>query len=557
VVTGGVVAKTREELAGALRRAWERAVAEGVLPGGGLPAFVVEVPREREHGDFASNLAMLLAGTARMNPRRIAGLLAERLDAGRLPLMGLEVAGPGFINFTLRPGWVLAALPQAVSLGADYGRVDLGRGARVQVEFVSANPTGLLHMGNARGGALGDSLAALLSFAGYRVEREFYINDAGLQIEKLAASLEARYRQVLGEAAEVPGDGYHGLDLLETAQRFAARGERFPDDAARRRALTRFGLDEKLAAIRAMLLRFGVRYDRWFPESELHETGQVADVIRRLEEAGAAYRGDGALWLAGRKLGLEKDEVLVRSNGVPTYFAADIAYHVNKMERGFDRVIDIWGADHHGHVARLKAALAALGFDAEALTVIIIQLVRLFQGGEIVRMSKRTGKYVTLEELVDEVGADAARYFFVLRSAESHLDFDLDLARRQSNDNPVYYIQYAHARICSIFRQWGEDTPQWGGVDVSLLREEAELALARQIAWFPEEIALAAEQLAPHRLARYAHELAGLLHSFYNSHRVITDDGALTRARLMLMEATRVVLRSACRLIGINAPEKM
>jgi arginyl-tRNA synthetase len=551
----GVVERAREQLAKALEDAYAAAAGEGLLPRLELPPFVVEVPREREHGDFAANLALLLAGPSRKPPRAIARILAERIGAA--PVQAVEVAGPGFINFHLRPGWVLEAVSEALEAGPAYGRVDLGAGQKVQVEFVSANPTGLLHMGNARGAALGDTLASLLEFAGYTVEREFYINDAGHQIEKLALSMEARYRQALGQDAPVPEDGYHGLDLLETAQRFA---DRYGDaclavpHAQRLKELTGFALAEKLEAIKGTLAGFGVRYDRWFAESELHESGRVEACLAALTARGFTYLKDDALWFAGQACGLEKDEVLVRTGGMPTYFAADIAYHVDKLERGFTRIIDIWGADHHGHVARLHAALRALGLDEGALTVVIMQLVRLFQNGEMVRMSKRTGRFVTLEELVGEAGKDAARYFFVLRSAESHLDFDLDLARQQTNDNPVYYIQYAHARICSILRQLAEPLPD---PDISLLREEAELALARQIAWFPEEIVLAARQLAPHRLARYTHELAGLLHSFYNSHRVITGDPDLTAARVALVGATRVVLRTACRIIGVGAPERM
>jgi len=562
-VTGGIVERTREQLAKALREAYEMAAGEGLLPALDLPPFMVEVPRERDHGDFAANLALLLAGAARKSPRVIAQLLADRLQAGPLPIQAVEVAGPGFINFHLRPGWVLETLPQALDLGPAYGRVELGGGQKIQVEFVSANPTGLLHMGNARGAALGDCLASLLDFAGYTVEREFYINDTGHQIENLALSLEARYRQALGHPAEVPADGYFGSDLVETARGFVDRfgGDLLAaSDAERRETLTTFALAEKLAAIKTTLGEFGVHYDRWFAESELHDSGQVPAAIASLTDKGFTYHKDGALWFRATAAGLEKDEVLLRQNGLPTYFAADIAYHVNKLARGFTRIIDIWGADHHGHVARLHAALKALDLDDSSLTVIIMQLVRLFQNGEIVRMSKRTGNFVTLEELVEDVGQDAARYFFVLRSAESHLDFDLDLARQATNDNPVYYIQYAHARICSIFRQWAEQggsLPTPADADLSLLREEAELALARQIAWFPEEIVLAAQGLAPHRLARYTHELAGLLHSFYNSHRVITGEADLTAARLCLVGATRVVLQNACRIMGISAPERM
>ncbi len=559
----GVVEQMRGELRQALREAVEGAVSAGRLPPVELPDFTVEVPREREHGDFATNLAMLLPKQARMAPRRIADVLVEHLTHPVRWLQRVEVAGPGFINFHLDPRWALAAVPMAVKLRADYGRVQVGGGKKVQVEFVSANPTGLLHMGNARGAALGDSIAAILDYAGWKVTREFYINDAGNQIENFALSLEARYFQLLGREAEVPEGGYHGQDIVDTVRRFIDRhgdGLLAAEPAARREALVQFALAEKIGAIRKALEDFGVHYDVWFSEQSLHDGGKVDEALRRLRERGFLYERDGALWFKATAFGVEKDEVVVRKNGVPTYFAADIAYHMNKFERGFDWVINVWGADHHGHVPRMKGAMAALGYDPDALHVVIMQLVRLLRGGEVVRMSKRTGRFITLEELVEEVGRDAARYFFVMRSADSHLDFDLDLARSQSNENPVYYVQYAHARICSIFRQLkeqGRQVPAVEEVNLELLREEAELALARRLADFPEEVSLAARQLAPHRIARYVHEVAGLLHSFYNVHRVITDDVELSNARLLLVDATRVVLRNCLGILGVHAPERM
>jgi arginyl-tRNA synthetase len=553
----------REGLKHALVDAVKGAVAAGGLPPVELPGFVVEVPREREHGDFATNLAMLLPKQARMAPRKIAEVLLENLPRSVRWLERVEIAGPGFINFYLDPRWVLEAVPLAVRQRSDYGRVRLGGGRKVQVEFVSANPTGLLHMGNARGAALGDSIASILDFAGWQVTREYYINDAGNQIENFALTLEARYFQLLGREAEVPEGGYHGKDIIDTVRRFIDQhggGLLEADRRTRLDALVKFALAEKIGAIKQSLADFGVRYDVWFSEQSLHDSGKVAEAISRLRERGHAYEHEGALWFKAGAFGVEKDEVLVRKNGVPTYFAADIAYHMDKFERGFDWVINIWGADHHGHVPRMKGAMEALGYDPDKLHVVLMQLVRLFQGGELVRMSKRTGQFVTLEELVEEVGRDAARYFFVLRSADSHLEFDMDLARKQSNENPVYYVQYAHARICSIFRQLaeqGRQLPDPGGVNLELLQEEAELALARRLADFPEEVTLAARQLAPHRIARYVHEVAGLLHSFYNVHRVITDDLELSNARLLLVDATRVVLRNALGLLGVSAPEKM
>lgn len=556
----GIVQEVREHLAGALERALASAVSRGLLPAVEIPPYVLEVPREKEHGDFATNLAMLLARPARLAPRKIAGILVAHLDLAGIPVDRVEVAGPGFINFYLAPRWALAELPRIIAADHDYGRVNLGQGRRVQVEFVSANPTGLLHMGNARGAALGDSIAALLDFAGYRVTREYYINDAGNQIENFGRSLEARYFQLLGLPAQVPEEGYHGEDIIDTVRGFVERfGDRYLQAAEqeRRQALADYALKEKLAAIKKALEDFGVHYDVWFSEKSLHESGAVEETINILRRRGYIYEYEGALWFKATEFGAEKDEVLVRSNGIPTYFAADIAYHRDKFRRGFERVINIWGADHHGHVARMKGAMAALGYDPDALEIVIMQLVRLYRGGELVRMSKRSGQFVTLEELVEEVGRDAARYFFVMRSADSHLDFDLDLARAQTNENPVYYIQYAHARICSILRQVDGALPSAEQVDLGLLREEEELALARRLADFPEEVALGAKDLAPHRMARYLHEVAGLLHSFYNSHRVITGDEALTAARLVLVGATRIVLRNGLRLLGLSAPERM
>ncbi len=560
----GIVEKTRRSIAGMLEKAFGAAGEKGILPPVELPDFVVEVPREKGHGDFATNMAMLLAKPARSSPRKIAGELAGEIDLKDSPVERVEVAGPGFINFYLKKDWSAAELPLILKLDGNYGRVDIGGGGRVQVEFVSANPTGLLHMGNARGAALGDSLASILDFAGYKVTREFYINDAGNQVEHFGRSLEARYLQILGLQAEVPEEGYHGEDIVETMKGFVQiHGDKYLGlpSGERRRAMTEYALMEKIEAIRTTLEDFGVVYDLWFSEQYLHESGAVRGALDRLGERGCLYRHEDALWFKASDFGAEKDEVLVRGNGAPTYFAADIAYHSNKFERGFDRIINIWGADHHGHVSRMKGAMAALGYDPDALQIIIMQLVRLYRNGEIVRMSKRTGRFVTLEELMEEVGRDAARYFFVMRSPDSHLEFDLDLARARSNENPVYYIQYAHARICSIFRQLeeqGRSLPDPALVDLSLLGEESEMTLIRKLADFPEEVGASARDLAPHRLARYLHELAGLLHSFYNAHRVISPDRTgLTDARLVLAGAVRVVIRNGLKLLGLSAPERM
>ncbi|NPV74674.1 MAG: arginine--tRNA ligase [Pelotomaculum sp.] len=559
----GIVEEIRSGLADALVRALQAARRSGAIKVDEVPDFTVEVPREKEHGDFATNLALLLARPARMAPRRAAEILAQNFSQTGTWVERVEIAGPGFINFYLNPAWVYQALPRIIRLGEDYGRVNQGKGKKVQVEFVSANPTGLLHMGNARGAALGDSIAAILEFAGYDVTREFYINDAGNQIENFGLSLEARYMQLMGRDVPVPEGGYHGEDLVKTVRDFiAVNGDRHLalPPGERRAALVKFALADKLGAIKKTLEEFGVHYDVWFSEQSLHDSGAVQDTLNYLREMGYIYENENALWFKATSFGADKDEVVVRSNGVPTYFASDIAYHRNKFQRGFEWVINIWGADHHGHVPRMKAAVAALGYDPAALDVVIMQLVRLYKGGELVRMSKRSGQFVTLEELMEEVGRDAARYFFVMRSSDSHLDFDLDLARAESNENPVYYIQYAHARISSILRQLeerGEEVPDPSQVDYSLLKEEQELALARKLADFPEEVSSAARGLAPQRIARYLHELAGLLHSFYNSHRVITSDRELSRARLVLVSATRITLRNALGLLGLSAPERM
>ncbi len=559
----GIVEEVRAELIRALSGALQAARHQGAIRVDGVPDFTVEAPREKEHGDFATNLAMLLAKPARMAPRKIAEILVQNLSLAGTWIEKVEIAGPGFINFYLNPLWVYQALPRIINSGKDYGRVDVGRGKKVQVEFVSANPTGLLHMGNARGAALGDSIAAILGLAGYDVAREFYINDAGNQIENFGLSLEARYLQLMGRDALVPEEGYHGEDIIETVRGFIAlNGDSLLDapQEKRRFALVKYALAEKLGAIKKVLGDFGVSYDVWFSEQSLHDSGAVEDTLNFLKKRGCIYESEDALWFKATDFGVEKDEVVVRSNGIPTYFASDVAYHRNKFQRGFEWVIDIWGADHHGHVPRMKGAVSALGYDPSALDVVIMQLVRLYKGGEIVRMSKRSGQFVTLEELVEEVGRDAARYFFVMRSPDSHLDFDLDLAKAESNENPVYYIQYAHARICSILRQYAEQGGSMPGpdeVDFSLLKEEYELALARRLADFPVEVASAAAGLAPQRIARYLHELAGLLHSFYNSHRVITSDKEVSAARLVLVNATRITLENALCLLGLTAPERM
>lgn len=554
-----------EQVTADLRQEVEQAIAQAQAAGkftySQLPAFVIEVPKDKSHGDFATNAAMLLTKEAKMKPRDIAQAIVDSLSQDSRLISKVEIAGPGFINFYLKQNWIYDVLPIVEQQDAAYGSVDIGHGEKVQIEFVSANPTGLLHMGNARGGALGDCLSNLLKLAGYDVSKEFYINDAGNQIVNLGKSLEARYYQELGQPDyPFPENGYHGEDIRDTAKGIIAEvGDSYlsltPEERQEKMIAT--ALKEKIFSIRQGLHNFGVDYDVWFSESSLHESGAITEVVQLLTEKGMTYEQDGAIWLKTSSFGDEKDEVLIRSNGIPTYFAADIAYHKNKFDRGFNRVINIWGADHHGHVARMKGAMDAIGYDSAKLTIMLMQLVRLYRGGEVVRMSKRTGQYVTLEELVEEVGKDAARYFFIMRNPDSHLDFDLDLAKQQSSDNPVYYVQYAHARINSILAATGQPTPKAAEADLTLLVEDAELNLIRKIADLPNEITYAAEELSPYRLARYATDLATLFHSFYNSCRVLTDDAELKKARLVLVNAARITLRNVLTMLGVSAPERM
>ncbi|ADY57563.1 arginyl-tRNA synthetase [Syntrophobotulus glycolicus DSM 8271] len=547
-----------------LKQSAERAKERGDLDFDELPAFVIEEPRERQHGDLATNLAMLLTKIAKKAPRDIAGVIISHLNTEGTWIKACEIAGPGFINFKLDSGWLGKVLPEVLNKGERYGHVDIGKGQKIQVEFVSANPTGLLHMGNARGAALGDSLASLLSMAGYEVSREFYINDAGNQIHHFALSLEARYLQLMGQDVPLPENGYHGEDLIETVRELIKLdGDKYlrTEPELRQEYLVRYALNEKIRNIKETLGKFGVHYDVWFSEQSLHDSGSIQETMQEMMDKGFIYEKEGALWLKSTLFGDEKDEVVVRSNGVPTYFAADIAYHKNKFERGFEQVINIWGADHHGHVARMKGAMQALGYDPERLQIILMQLVRLIQDGEIVKMSKRSGQYITLQELMDEVGRDAARFFFIMRDPDSTVEFDLDLAKSQSADNPVYYVQYAHARLCSILRQAEEqgfahevepDIKQ-----ISLLASQEECDLLKKLADLPGEIALAARMTEPHRLARYVMELAGLFHSFYNSHRVLVDDADLRTARLALIRAIRQVLANVLTILGVTAPERM
>ena len=555
--------RIKKEVTDQLEQAAQTAKAVGELNFTELPSYVLEEPREREHGDLATNLAMVLAKQVKRSPRDIATTLIKHLDTTGTWIQSSEIAGAGFINFRLNPLWLTDVIKEVIKAGNSYGQVDLGKGEKVQVEFVSANPTGLLHMGNARGAALGDSLASLLSMAGYDVSREFYINDTGNQIHNFALSLESRYLQQLGQDCPFPEGGYHGEDLIETVKGLITKvGDKYltVEPELRREFLIRYGLEEKMQDIRETLQDFGVNYDVWFNEQSLHDSGAVKLTLEELEKKGYIYEKEGALWLKSTLFGDEKDEVVIRSNGTPTYFAADIAYHRNKFERGFTRVINIWGADHHGHVARLKGAMSAFGYDKDNLQVILMQLVRLIRNGEVVKMSKRSGQYITLRELMDEVGKDAARFFFSLRDPDSAVDFDLDLAKAQSSDNPVYYVQYAHARMCSILRQaleLGDTGKPPSDDDLKLLNSTEERDLLKKMADLPSEVTIAARLMEPHRLARYVLDLAALFHTFYNSQRVLVDNEGLRRARLSLVGAVKQIISNVLGVLGVSAPEKM
>ncbi|NNG67440.1 arginine--tRNA ligase [Caldanaerobacter subterraneus] len=559
-----IVQKAKEEIKDVVLKALNEAKKEGLLNFESIPDVEVEEPKEKQHGDLATNFAMVMAREAKMAPRKIAEIITSKMNTSGTFIEKVEVAGPGFINFFLNQNFLIETLKLIHKRGKDYGRVNLGKGKKVQVEFVSANPTGPMHMGNARGGAIGDVLASILDYAGYNVSREFYINDAGNQIEKFGYSLEARYLQLLGIDAEVPEGGYHGEDIIDRAKEFLEiYGDKYKDvpSEERRKALIEYGLKKNIEKMKEDLALYGIEYDVWFSEQSLYDSGEVYKVIEELTEKGYTYEKDGALWFKMTLFGAEKDDVLVRSNGVPTYLASDIAYHKNKfVTRGFDWVINVWGADHHGHVAPMKGAMKALGIDPNRLDVVLMQLVKLIEGGQVVRMSKRTGKMITLRDLIEEVGKDAARFFFNMRSPDSPIEFDLDLAKQQTNENPVFYVQYAHARICSIIRQLEEmrvKIENIEDVDLGLLKEEEEVDLIKKLAYFPEEITIAAKTLAPHRITRYVIDVASLFHSFYNSHRVKGAEENLMKARFALILAVKTVLKNALDILKVTAPERM
>ncbi len=556
----------KETVSSLVAEAMRKAIAQGELPPcEQLPDFVVEIPADTSHGDFATNAAMVGARAFKSAPRKIAESICAHLELEGSIFERVEIAGPGFINFFLGNQWFADVVSSVLSKGEDYGRTDFGKGEKIQVEFVSANPTGPMHMGNARGGAIGDCLAAALDWAGYDVTREFYVNDAGNQIEKFAASLEARYLQLfLGEeAVPFPEDGYHGEDIKTRAQEFAdENGDKYvqADSQQRRDALVAFALPRNIDKLKTDLERYRITYDVWFRESTLHQ-GAIDQAIQLLTDRGMTYEKEGALWYKATENGGEKDEVLVRANGFPTYFAADIAYHYNKFAvRGFQRVINVWGADHHGHVARLKGAMDAIGLDGSKLDIVLMQLVRLMKDGQPYKMSKRTGKAISLTDLIEEVPVDAARFFFNMREPNSTLDFDLDLAAQQSTQNPVYYVQYAHARICSILhklKEEGLEPRACSNQELCQLVLPDEKELARCLARFPQEIVDAAKNYDPARLTKYAIETATVYHKFYTNCRVMCGQEALMQARLNLCMATKIVLHNVLTLLKITVPETM
>lgn len=588
-----MIATAMQETRALLTQAASAAMVNGSLPQKELPAFVVETPADPKNGDMASNLAMAGAKVFGMPPRKIAEAVVAALPSLENSMFSrVEVAGPGFLNLFFSAGWYGSVVMAANEQGARYGRTDTGKGQKINVEFVSANPTGPMHLGNARGGALGDCLAAALDWAGYDVTREFYINDAGNQIDKFGKSLAARYLQIYDETLPFPEDGYQGEDIAVLAREFAdIHGDSFAhgDGTALRDAITAYALPKNIDGLKENLEKYRIDYDVWFRESTLHESGAVQQVLDVLAERGATYEKDGAIWyrsmrysekygankntrkgLDGEVSDEEKDEVLVRANGVPTYFAADIAYHYNKFAvRGFDRAVDVWGADHHGHVARMKGAMDAVGLDGEKLDIVLMQFVRLMRDGQPVRMSKRSGKAITLATLLDEVPVDSARFLFNMREPGSTMDFDLDLAEKQDSDNPVYYVQYAHARICSVLKKLAEAgvTLPADGADNpllvasaqagELLQEDAERALIRMIAHFPGEIAGAAAAYDPARITRYAVELAAQFHKFYNTCRILEAEPQVRLARAALCHAAKNVLCNALTLLKITVPESM
>lgn len=571
-----------KDLKDAVTAAVNKAIASGDLIDAKLPDFIIEVPADKKNGDFATNVAMACARVFKTAPVKIANAIVNNLDLSATVIDHCEIAGPGFINFFLSSKYYSEVLKEILKEDQAYGSSNYGNGEKVMVEFVSANPTGPMHMGNARGGALGDCLAAVLNKAGYDVWREFYVNDAGNQIEKFANSLNARFiQQVKGEAAiEFPEDGYQGADIIEAAQLFIEEngtGLIDADESERKKALVNFALPRNIAKMQSDMKKYRIEYDKWFFESELHSSGAVKEVVQILKDKGLTYEKDGAVWYKNKQVVTEllikqgktpeeieklelKDDVIIRANGNPTYFTADIAYHKNKFDRGFKTLINVWGADHHGHVARLKGSMNAIGYDGERVDVVLMQLVKLFRDGELVRMSKRTGKAIQLGDLLDEVPVDSARFLFNTREANTQMDFDLGLAVKKDNQNPVYYVQYAHARICSIIKALaieGISPRECTDEELQLLNAPEEIELITHLASYTEEIILSAKSYDPTKITRYVTQLATLFHKFYNACRVKGDDESLTQARLNLCLAVKSVIKNVLEMFKITVPESM
>ena len=559
-----LVKETQKELREKILDALGRAVANGELPAEPLPAFNIEKPANSANGDFSSNIALAGAKAFKKAPRMIAQSIADNIDLEGTLFEKVEIAGPGFLNFYLSQRYYSEIVKDVITRGEDYGASNFGKGKKVLVEFVSANPTGPMHIGNARGGAIGDCLAAVLEKAGYNVSREFYVNDAGNQIEKFATSLEVRYLQLYKDGIEMPEDAYKGADITEHAKSFAAEyGDKYveAESGERRKALVDFALPKNIAGLERDLLQYRIKYDNWFKESTLHADGSVAKIIEKFKELGVTYEQDGALWFKASEFGNDKDVVLIRANGIPTYIVPDIAYHYNKLvTRGYDKAVDVLGADHHGYVPRMKAALSALGIDENRLDCVIMPMVRLVRDCETIKLSKRSGKAITLTTLLDEIPIDAARFFFNLREPNSHFDFDLDLAAQETSQNPVYYVQYAHARICSILKK-----AQSSGItlrtptdeELDLLNSPEETELIRHLSSLTDEVITAAKTYDPARITHFVIELATLFHKFYNAQRVIADDEGLMQARLYLCVAVKDTIKNILTMLKISAPESM
>lgn len=559
-----LVKETENKLKAIIADAITKAINDGELPEAEIPDFIVEIPANKANGDYSSNAAMAGARAFKKAPRMIAESIVNHIDLTDTVFDRVEIAGPGFLNFFLSQKYYSEIIKDVFACGENYGKSDFGQGKKVLVEFVSANPTGPMHIGNARGGAIGDCLAAVLDWAGYEVNREFYVNDAGNQIEKFATSLEVRYLQHFDSTVEMPEDAYQGADITAHAESFIEEyGDQYVecDSQTRRNALVDYALPKNISGLEKDLGRYRITYDKWFRESTLHNDGSVDRVITAMKEKGVTYEQDGALWFKASEYGNDKDIVLVRANGLPTYIVPDIAYHYNKLvTRGYDKAIDVLGADHHGYVPRMKAALTALGLDADRLDAVIMQMVRLVREGETIKLSKRSGKAITLNTLIDEVPLDAARFFFNLREPNSHFDFDLELAAKESSENPVYYVQYAHARICSILKKAQEQgveikTPT--DEELMLLNSDEEKELIRHLSALTDEIIAAAELYNPAKITHYVIELATLFHKFYNAHRVMIDDEGLMRARLYLCTAVKDTIKNILTMLKITTPEVM